>query len=59
MVETGAAPDRLVGEHVDRGAARLMTRPVCPYLEVARYTGAGDVDDAARFECRLPDAPGP
>ena len=56
-VETGAAPDRLVGERVDREGAVLMTRPVCPYPEVARYDGAGDVDDAASFVCRLPDAP--
>lgn len=58
-VETGAAPDRLVGERVDRDGEVLMTRPVCPYPEVARHTGAGDAADAASFECRLPDAPGP
>ena len=56
-VETGAAPDRLVGERVDREGEVLMTRPVCPYPEVARYDGTGDLDDAASFECRLPAAP--
>ena len=56
-VETGVAPDRLVGERVDRRGAVLMTRPVCPYPEVARYDGAGDVDDAASFACRLPEDP--
>ncbi len=56
-VETGAAPDRLVGERVDRNGEVLMTRPVCPYPEVARYVGSGDVDDATSFECRLPEAP--
>ena len=53
-VENGEAPDRLVGRRVDQGGEVLMTRPVCPYPEVARYTGSGDVDDAASFVCRLP-----
>ena len=56
-VETGAAPDRLVGERVDRGGEVLMTRPVCPYPEVARYDGAGELSEAASFECRLLEAP--
>ena len=56
-VETGVAPNRLVGERVDREGEVVMTRPVCPYPWVARYTGAGGVDDAASFECRLSDAP--
>ena len=56
-VETGVAPDRLVGERVDRSGAVLMTRPVCPYPEVARYDGVGDLDDAASFACRLPEDP--
>ena len=56
-VEAGVAPDRLVGERVDREGEVVMTRPVCPYPEVARYIGAGDVDEAASFECRLSDAP--
>ena len=55
-VETGAAPDRLVGRRVDRDGEVLMTRPVCPYPDVARYDGTGDIDDAASFECRPPDA---
>ena len=53
-VETGEAPARLVGRRVDRDGEVLMTRPVCPYPEVARYTGDGDVDEAASFACRPP-----
>ena len=53
-VETGEAPARLVGRRVDRNGEVLMTRPVCPYPEVARYTGDGDVDEAASFACRPP-----
>ncbi len=50
-VERGAAPDRLVaakreGEQVKR------TRPLCPYPQVARYTGSGSRDDAANFVCK-------
>ena len=31
--------------------ANQFTRPLCPYPQVARYTGSGDPDDAANFEC--------
>jgi feruloyl esterase len=47
-VETGVAPDRIV-------ASRTMpdrTRPLCPYPQVATYTGKGSTDDAANFVCR-------
>jgi hypothetical protein len=30
------------------------TRPLCPYPQVARYTGTGSIDDAANFVCRQP-----
>jgi len=52
-VEQGEAPARIVasqstGGNVDR------TRPLCPYPQVAQYRGAGSIDDAASFVCRLP-----
>ena len=56
-VETSAAPSRLVGKRVDGDGAVLMTRPVCPYPEVARYAGQGEPSEAASFACRLPGAP--
>jgi hypothetical protein len=28
------------------------TRPLCPYPQVARYRGTGDVDAAASFSCQ-------
>jgi feruloyl esterase len=34
--------------------SRPFTRPVCPYPQVAKYKGSGDVDDAANFECAEP-----
>jgi feruloyl esterase len=31
-----------------------MTRPVCPYPQVATYTGVGSTNDAGNFACRAP-----
>ena len=44
-VEQGIAPDKLIGT----GAG--LTRPLCPYPQVARYKGTGDSNDAANFTC--------
>ncbi|MBN1566839.1 MAG: tannase/feruloyl esterase family alpha/beta hydrolase [Acidobacteria bacterium] len=51
--EAGEAPDhieayRVIGNTVD------MTRPLCPYPEVARYKGIGSTNDAANFTCVAP-----
>jgi len=47
-LEKGRAPDRIVA----RGKAfRDVTRPLCPYPTIARYTG-GDPKGAASFRCR-------
>jgi feruloyl esterase len=52
-VEKGVAPARVIAAHstadkVDR------TSPLCPYPQVARYNGAGSIDEATNFKCRLP-----
>jgi tannase/feruloyl esterase len=52
-VEKGVAPDVLIAKKIANGAA-TRSRPLCPYPQVARYKGAGSVDDAASFECRAP-----
>jgi len=31
------------------------TRPLCPFPQVARYSGSGSIDDAASFACVNPD----
>ena len=49
-VEAGKAPERLEAARVIRGKTE-MTRPLCPYPQVAKYKGAGDVNDAANFSC--------
>ena len=49
-VEKKQAPDVLPGSHLTNGTPDL-TRPLCPYPQVARYSGQGDVKDAANFRC--------
>ena len=45
-VEEGVAPSRIVAKKDQR------TRPLCPYPQVATYTGTGSTDDAANFVCK-------
>ncbi|HEV2306088.1 MAG TPA: tannase/feruloyl esterase family alpha/beta hydrolase [Candidatus Acidoferrales bacterium] len=56
-VERGVAPHAIIATKYARasGPARAieMTRPLCPYPEVAQYKGAGDIHDAANFVCEL------
>ena len=52
-VEKGKAPDSMVASRVvDNQVVR--TRPLCPYPQVARYSGQGSIDDAANFRCVAP-----
>jgi hypothetical protein len=52
-VEKGKAPDSMVASRVvDKKVVR--TRPLCPYPQVARYSGQGSIDDAANFHCVAP-----
>jgi len=50
-VEEGAAPDRIVASRVE-GDDVVRTRPLCPYPQVARYSGSGSTDDETNFVCR-------
>jgi feruloyl esterase len=52
-VEKGKAPDTIRATRMVDGKA-VMTRPLCPHPEVARYTGSGSTDDAANFACVRP-----
>jgi feruloyl esterase len=52
-VEKGKAPDALMASKVTSGSV-VRTRPLCPYPQVARYTGTGSIDDAANFRCEAP-----
>jgi hypothetical protein len=52
-VEKGKAPDVLhAARVVDKKVVR--TRPLCPYPQVARYSGQGSIDEAANFRCVTP-----
>ena len=52
-VENGEAPDSIIAVHRTDGAVD-MSRPLCPYPEVAVYDGSGSTDEAANFDCRAP-----
>jgi len=52
-IATGKAPAQIPAAHrtgdiVDR------TRALCPYPQIATYTGSGSIDDAANFKCEKP-----
>jgi Tannase and feruloyl esterase len=60
-VEKGAAPSTIVatryagGPPIDDAKHEVvMTRPLCPYPQGARYKGTGDTKDAASFTCARP-----
>jgi feruloyl esterase len=50
--EAGQAPEAIIASHVT-GSRVDMTRPLCPYPQVAVYKGAGSTNDAASFSCKL------
>ncbi len=50
-VEEGIAPSSVTAVRRAPSGEAFRTRPLCPYPEVARYTGAGSTDDAASFVC--------
>ena len=52
-VEQGKAPDSLSASHATEGRVD-RTRPLCPYPQVAKYKGAGSIDEAANFSCSSP-----
>ena len=53
-VEKGFAPNSIVAQHLDEDGNVDRTRPLCAYPEVARYKGAGSIDQAANFRCVQP-----
>jgi len=56
-VEHGIEPGAIIGTraaNTDPNWPAPRTRPICPYPEVARYSGADSIDDAANFMCVPP-----
>jgi feruloyl esterase len=50
--EMGTAPAQIVASrNPGRGGLTPMTRPLCPYPQVAKYSGTGSTDDAKNFSC--------
>jgi feruloyl esterase len=56
-VERGVAPERIIatGTSTD-DPTKTMTRPLCPYPQIARYNGTGDPNSAESFTCAVPPA---
>jgi feruloyl esterase len=54
-VESGVAPQKVIAtkyvNDLDPSQGVKMTRPLCPYPQVAAYHGTGDKNDAASFAC--------
>ncbi len=53
-VEDGVAPDEIVTTKFAEGGEPLLSRPACPYPQVARWDGSGDPAQAASFVCADP-----
>lgn len=49
-VEKGIAPEVLAGAHSTEGNVD-RTRPICPYPQIVKYKGSGDINDASNFVC--------
>jgi Tannase and feruloyl esterase len=49
-VEKSQVPTSIVASHKTDGKVD-RTRPLCAYPQVAKYTGAGSIDEAANFRC--------
>ncbi len=56
-VEHGVAPRTIIAAKYanpsDPGSGVEMTRPLCPYPDVAKYKGSGDIDQAANYVCTI------
>ena len=53
--EAGEAPSEIIATRPQgRGGQAPMSRPLCPYPQVARYSGSGSTADAKNFTCRVP-----
>jgi feruloyl esterase len=52
-VESSKAPDAILASH-STGTVVDRTRPLCPYPQVAAYSGSGSTDDGRNFTCKAP-----
>ncbi len=49
-VEAGQAPESIRASRMVNNQV-VRTRPLCPYPQVARYSGSGSIDAAESFSC--------
>ncbi len=49
--EAGQAPAQITASRAAAQGRTEMTRPLCPYPQVAKYNGSGSTDDAKNFTC--------
>ena len=58
-VEKGTAPEKIIATKYatqpSTPSQARMTRPLCPYPQIAKYKGSGDSNDAANFTCGAPN----
>ena len=47
--DKGKAPDSIVANNPPN--QKPMSRPLCPYPQIAKYKGSGSTEDAANFAC--------
>ena len=54
--EKGSAPNQIIATRNGggRGGLTPMTRPLCPFPQLAKYSGSGSADDAKNFVCAAP-----
>ena len=60
-VVDGAAPERIIatrpaGQPASIATPDTMTRPLCPFPQVAHYKGSGPTNEAASFACITPQS---
>ena len=48
--EKGVVPNQMMGSNAVAG----LSRPLCPYPQVAKYNGTGSTNEAANFTCKAP-----
>lgn len=54
--EASQAPTQLPAYRVSNNRVD-MARPLCPYPQVAQYTGVGSPNDFGNFVCKAPQSP--
>jgi feruloyl esterase len=53
--EEGVAPGQITASrNSGRRGLTPMSRPLCPFPQVAKYKGTGSTDEAGNFSCSAP-----